>query len=283
MRVVGGSTSQLLAQRLAQKFGTSLEGLMEKRFPDGELYIRLPDLEGEDVVLVQNTYPDEAITELNLLQDAVLEMKPLRLTTVIPYMGYARQDKVFLPGEPISARAIAQAIRGQVILVSPHKPSIKSLFPGDVSIVSGKGAIASWLSQRFPKTEMIIAPDKGAIALARNVARELHCGYASMEKNRVDAEHVEVSASFDVGGKAVAIVDDIISTGGTVIEVARWLRAHGARRVYAGCVHGLFVGNSLPRVNEACDEVGATDTVEGAASVASVAGAIVGAIKERVK
>jgi ribose-phosphate pyrophosphokinase len=126
---------------------------------------------------------------------------------------------------------------------------------------------------------MVIAPDKGAIALAQHVAKESHCEYASMEKTRVDSKHVEVSASLDVDDHTVAIVDDIISTGGTVIEGARWLRARGACRIYAGCVHGLFVGNGLSRIKEVCDKVAATDTVEGAASAASVAPAIAAVIK----
>jgi ribose-phosphate pyrophosphokinase len=274
MIIVPGSASNSLSKEIANALNSPLAGMGTKRFPDKECYVRiLDDLTGQHVILVQTTYPDENIIELLLLQEAVREFEIEKLTTVIPYFGYARQDKKFNPGEPISAKSLAkhfQMASDDLITVDIHEEKIMSWFDIPAKNISGMPQIGLHLKTLDP--HIIIAPDKGALELAKSVAEAIGCDWDHLEKTRIDGEHVEMKTkNLDVSGKNVAIVDDIIATGGTIIEATKHLKAQGASKVYAACTHGLFAKNALPRLKEVCDGVISTDTIENEASVVSVA------------
>jgi ribose-phosphate pyrophosphokinase len=274
MIIVSGSASQYLSKRLSEETGASLANVETRRFPDFEAYVRiLDDLAGEDVVLVQTSYPDEKVIELFLLQDAVMEFDIKSLTTVVPYYGYARQDKKFNPGEPISAKTLASHLElrtDSFITVDIHEENIMSWFSVPAKNISGMPQIGEYLKGIGP--DIIIAPDKGALSLAKSVADVTGCSWDYLEKIRIDGETVEMKAkNLSVSGKKVAIVDDIIATGGTIIKATEHLKSQGASEVYATCTHGLFAKNALPRLQNVCDKVISTDTIENETSCVSVA------------
>lgn len=274
MIIVSGSASKSLSKTLAHEMGVKLANVESRRFPDDECYVRIHDnLDGEEVVVVQTSYPDEKIIELFLLQDAVREFKVERLVIVVPYYGYARQDKKFNEGEPISAKTLARLISlssDSLITVDIHEEKIMDWFDIPSKNISGMPQLGVYLKNLNP--DIIIAPDKGAQELAKIVAEVVECDWDYLEKTRIDGENVEMKAkNLSVSGKKVAIVDDIIATGGTIVRATEHMKSQGAKEVYAACTHGLFAKNALPRLQAVCHEVISTDTIENEASVVSVA------------
>lgn len=277
LRIVSGSSSKLLSKRLAKEAGAKLVDVNIKRFPDRECYVRImDDLDNENVILIQNTWPDENIVEFFLLVDAIKEFKIKKLTAVIPYFGYARQDKKFNPGEPISVRALIKRIQmgiDKIITVDIHDENVLKWFDIPRINISGMPAIGEYLKKFKP--DIIIAPDDGALEKAKNVANIVECSYDYLDKKRIDAEHVEIAPEkLGVKNKNVAIVDDIISTGGTIITATKNLRNQGAKNVYACCTHGLFAENALEKLQNVCDKVISTDSIENPVSAVSIASEI---------
>ena len=284
MRIVGGSASRRLAGELSRSLGVVTSEVEVTRFPDDECYIRIDDnLGGQDVVVVQTAWPDQNIVELMLLQDAVGEMNPSSVTTVAPYFGYARQDKKFKDGEPISARALARTIRAQTdrfVTVDVHAASVMSWFEGSPALnVSAHAEIGRFLKERG--VELVLSPDKGRWENARRVADVVGCEADFLVKERLDGETVTMTPkSLGAEGKKVAIVDDIISTGGTIAKASEQLRKQGAARIIAICTHGVFAGNAIPKLRGACDEVHSTDTIENPTTSVTVAPEIARAIRD---
>jgi ribose-phosphate pyrophosphokinase len=275
MYVVGGSASQLLSKELAKSLKAKLAKVEIKRFPDDECYVRIEeDLDDQEVFLVQTSWPDRNIVELFLLQDAIREFDVDSLTTVVPYFGYARQDKQFKPGEPISARAIARLIQmntDEFITVDVHAPSVIDWFEGkSAKNVAAYPEIGKYLKGKG--IELILSPDEGRADNAKRVADVVNCEADFLVKERLDGETVKMTPKrLDAKGKKVAIVDDIISTGGTIIKAAEQLRKQGAARIYAVCTHGVFAGNAIPKLEAVCDDVCTTDTIENPKACISVA------------
>jgi ribose-phosphate pyrophosphokinase len=235
-----------------------------KRWPDTECYVRLEDnLKDQDAVIVQTTFPDANIIELFLLQDAVAEFKPASIATVVPYFGYGRQDKKFKEGEAVSARAMANHI-GQmtdsVFTIDIHNTAMLSDFAVPVQNLSAMEAIGKFLKGN--SVDLVVSPDKGSKDRASVAAKSAGCAWDYLEKTRLDGQTVEMKPkSMDVGGKVVAIVDDIIATGGTIIKASEQLKAQGAKT--------------------ACDLVVSTDTLERPTSKISAASAVAEALKSR--
>ena len=275
MFVVGGSASQLLSKELAKALKCKLARVETKRFPDDECYVRIDDeLDDKDVFLVQTAWPDRNIFELFLLQDAIKEFDVSSLTTVVPYFGYARQDKQFMPGEPISARALARLIQlntDEFITVDVHSPTVIDWFDE----ISAKNVAAYPQIGRHLKgtgVELILSPDEGRADNAKRVADVVNCEADYLVKERIDGETVKMTPKkLDVNGRKVAIVDDIISTGGTIIKAAEQLRKQGAAKIFAVCTHGVFAGNAIPKLEAVCDDVCTTDTIENPKTCISVA------------
>jgi len=276
--VVGGSASSMFSRELAKGLNCKLADAEIKRFPDEECYIQIKDdLSNQDVIVVQTSYPDPNIIELFLLQDAIYEFGPTQITTIIPYFGYGRQDKKFLDGEAISARAMAKHIgllSDKVYTIDIHNTSVLGEFSVEVENLSAMGAIGKFLKEN--NVDAILSPDAGSKDRAEIAAKSAGCGWDFLEKKRLDDETVEMTPkSLDVNGKIVAIVDDIIATGGTVITAAGQLKEQGATKVIAACTHGLFTSGAMDRLNNACDLVVSTDTIERETSTISAAHAVV--------
>ncbi len=283
MYIIPGSASKSIAEDLSKILDSNIAKTITKRFPDSELYVRLlDDVEGEEVVIVQTTYPDPNIVELFLLQNAVMEAEAEIVTTVIPYFGYARQDTMFKPGEAISAKALARLISinsDRVITVDPHKEYIIDFFETEAYSCSAVPNIAEYFKTK--DIDMILAPDKGALDRAKTAANIVACDFDYMEKTRIDGETVEIKPkNLDVKGKKVGIIDDIISTGGTMAKSIKELRKQGANKVFVSCTHGLFAGSAIKKLKSAgCDEIISTDTIENDYSRVKIASTISELIK----
>jgi len=277
VKVVGGSASLPLAKGIAAELGAEfVEMRMEKHpggFPDGEQYVRLlRDVRGEHVVIVQTTHPDGKIVELFLLQDSAREAGSDRTTTVIPYFGYARQDRAFEPGEGVSARALAQRIEvgcDAVLTMGLHNRDLLRFFTVPARDIDGTAALGRYLRGRG--VDFVLAPDENATPHAMAVAKSLDVPWDFLVKERIDSYRVRIEPKrLAVGGHSVAVVDDIISTGTTIATAAAELKRQGARRVFAACLHGLFTADALQRLS-VCDDVASTDTIVSPATRVSVA------------
>jgi len=290
VKVVAGSASVELARELTRDLAASagagfIEVAYEKHpggFPDGERYARLlGPVSGEHVVLVQTTHPDPMIVELFLLADAIRDAGARRLTAVVPYFGYGRQDKRFLDGEAVSAKTIAKHIAVDcdelLTMAIPANPEILKTFPLPTREVSGMPAIGRYL--KSAKVDVILAPDEGALRLAKEASSVAGVPFDFLVKERIDSYTVKIEPkALAVRGKSVGIVDDVISTGGTIATAAKELKAQGARRVIAACVHGLFVDNAEKNL-KGLDDVIATDTIQSPHTKVSVAPEFAAAIR----
>ncbi|HUI38326.1 MAG TPA: ribose-phosphate diphosphokinase [Thermoplasmata archaeon] len=278
MYVIGGQASTALAERITRELDNAPFAIpFVKRFPDGEIYVRVGGrLNGEDVVLVQSTRTDQDLIELLLLEDAVREAGARKLCVVVPYFGYARQDRSFFPGEPVSARTVARHIELEadaVVTVDLHSPITLGAFTKPAFEASGIPAIGRLLRER--PVDLLVSPDKGGTERARRMASLLDKPWLALEKKRIDSEHVELSlpanVPIDLEGKHIVIVDDVISTGGTIVEAARLLKRNKVGAIAAACTHGLFLRDAFERIKAVTDDLYSTDTLLNPAEKASVA------------
>jgi ribose-phosphate pyrophosphokinase len=275
MYILGGTSATLLSNNLSRLLNQPLLKTTFKRFPDDEFYLRIEEpIDGEDVLIVQTAYPDPKIVELLIMQDAVCEAGAKKISVILPYFGYSRQDKKFEEGEAISARAMAEHISihaDEVITVDPHKEHILDFFTTPTRSCSAVPALADYLKKK--NIDLVLAPDKGARDRGEEAAKLIGCASDYLEKTRIDGTTVKIHPkNLDVHGKTVAIVDDIISTGGTMANSIKELRHQGAKKVYVACTHGLFAGQAREKLKESgVDEIIATDTIESEFSKVSVA------------
>ncbi len=308
MPVVSGSNAADLAASLAEELGWEHHPLEVRRFPDSEGYVRVPQtsisaIREEPVVLVSTTFPDSGIVEALLMLESIYDVRRGDLSNLkgegeqsiddvgpgiflaVPYFGYSRQDKKFQQGEVISAKLLARLLTRRcdgLIVLDLHAPEVLSDLDVPVSFVSSMPEIASHL-QQFVQPDFVLSPDKGAIERASHVAKAIGCNFSYLEKTRIDAHTIEHKAKdLEVDGAIVAIVDDVISTGGTICKASDALRRQGATAVHAACTHGLFTGGAITRLANHVDGVHATDSLPNPRSVVSGAPAIARGVKDLI-
>ncbi|WP_400208169.1 ribose-phosphate diphosphokinase [Methanomethylophilus alvi] len=287
MIVIGGSASMDLAKELASVMGCDYIQAATTTFPDGECYTRI-DAEklDDDVVIVQTTSPDSKLIELLLLQDAVRRLGAKSITLVIPYFGYARQDRVFKPGEPESAKVMCQHLDmncDRVITVDIHKEAVLNYFNHPHKDLKAAPVIADYFKGKG--IDMVLSPDIGAAGRAKMVGEVMGVPYDHLEKTRLSGTDVRIApAKADVKGKKVLIVDDMISTGGTIIAAAYALREAGAAGISVACTHGVFVNNAIEKfTGSSLDALLSCNTLNNPVSHISVASLIAEAIKDAQK
>ncbi len=279
MKIIGGPASQLLAGRVSETLGSNVAVSEIKKFPDGELYTRIMDEIVSEVTIIQSTVTDTDLIALLQLIDACSEAS--RVNVVIPYMGYARQDKQFKKGEPISARAIARTIKAdRVYTINIHDPAILDFFDAKAVNLDATPVIGKYIKNMEFRDPIIIAPDDGAINLAKSASCDLGIDYDYLEKKRLSGETVSIQPkNIEANGRDVIIIDDIISTGGTIAEAISLLRKQGAHKVFAACVHPVLSNNAILRLFGAgVKGIIATDTIDKGVSVVSAAPVIASAI-----
>ena len=300
MPVLSGASGAGIAEKLAPLLDMEHVSLESRRFPDGEAYVRVPpesieSVRSESVVLVSNTFPDSGIMQTLLLLGAIRDVRKGNLSSLkgewsgnsedvgpgvflaIPYYGYARQDKRFSPGESVSAKVVTEVISGfcdGIAILDLHAPEVLEDMEVPIEFVSSMPEIAENL-QSFVSPDFILSPDKGAISRATEVAGLIGCEFSYLEKTRIDAHTIEhTPKDLDVSGKIVAIVDDMISTGGTICRASDALRRQGATEVHAACTHGLFTGGALSRLANHVDGVYTTDSLPNPRASVSAAPAL---------
>ncbi|KAF5034648.1 Ribose-phosphate pyrophosphokinase [anaerobic digester metagenome] len=273
LKIIGGPASQLLASRTARALGTEPVLCEFNRFPDGELYLRIAEeIENEKVTLIQSTPTDSDFVALLQLIDAC--EGAAEINVVIPYMGYARQDKKFKSGEPVSARAIARCINAdRVFTINIHEKSVLEHFPCPAENLDAAALIGSYVAGFGLERPMLVAPDEGARGLVKNVASGHGFDHDHLQKTRLSGDTVVIKTkNLDVTGRHVVLVDDMIATGGTMAESIRMLKSQGAIDVHLACVHPVLTRNAALRLfNAGVKDIIGTDTLEKAESKLSVA------------
>ncbi len=282
MMIFGGSNYQNLAERVARHARYELGELFVKRFPDNEIYVRLvSNVEGKDCTIIQSTRTNDELVELILILDALKDMKARKITAVVPYLGYARQDKRSKPGEALSAKTVLKQIDNysdRILTLNCHfldeegEHDVSKYFDlQDQKLVLNNldafPILTEYFKEKFAKENVIIiSPDKGALQYAEKAARIIGCEFDHLEKTRISARKVKIDGkNLSVKGKDVLMLDDIISTGGTILEAAKVLREAGAKSVRAGCVHGVFA-EGIENLLEAVDELACTNTLNTSVS-----------------
>lgn len=281
MKIVSTEPSQVIASRVAEAMNTSVVYVKFSRFPDGELYLCANGLD-EDMIIVGSVVDNDSLVQLVLLIDAC---EGLNNRLVIPYMGYARQDKRFKDGEPVSARAISRLLsRGvhRCITVNIHDKKILSYFEIPALDVSLARDIGTYIKEMDLNNPLILAPDDGAAAFARQVAAIGRWDCDHLNKTRISGDDVRMAPRMlSAADRPVVIVDDIISTGGTIATAAAMLREQGASEVFAACVHGVLTGGAFARLKAAgINDVVCSDTIERGCSRYSAAARIAEALSQ---
>ncbi len=227
-----------------------------KRFPDGETYVRIPVKGPGRAVIVQSIAPpqDSSLLTAMLLADAAKRAGFERVALAAPYMAYSRQDKVFLEGEPLSLDVVLRALYysgvDEFYTLEIHRRGSEKMFPGKSYNITPFKDLAPLVKTR--ESTVVIAPDRGALERARELAEAVGLEYDYLEKqrDRVTGEILLEPKRLDVEGRHVILVDDIISTGGTIAKAAKMLRGQGARSVEVMVIHALMVGDALARLKE---------------------------------
>lgn len=276
--IVSGLSSQRLASNVAKINDDYLCPVEIKKFPDGEKYIRIKgDIEKEVTVIQSTGFPqDESLIELLFIIKNLKDLGAEEITAVLPYMGYARQEQRFKSGECISAEIVANLIEfaGATSFksINLHENCVRDFFNIPSENLSAMPAIAESFKEKY-ENPIIIAPDKGALSFAEEIAEILNCPYDYMNKVRLGPDKVETKVNkLDVDGMEAVIIDDIISTGGTIVNAIRILKENNAKSVTVSCVHPVLVNDAIIKIySEGIKSLEATDTLVSEVSTISVA------------
>ena len=263
MKIFSGSAHPELTRGIAEVLGTTIGQAKLRRFPDTEVSFQIEEnIRGTDVFVVQPTSPpvDEHIMELLVMIDAFRRSSAARITAVIPYYGYARQDRKDKPRVPISAKLVANILgaagANRVLTMDLHKAQIQGFFDIPVDHLFAAPVIIDHLARQQFKNITIVSPDAGGAERARAYAKRLDAELAIIDKRRAAEDgHPEVmNVIGEVQGRTCIIQDDIIDTGGTMQNAAQALMENGAERVWACAVHGLFSGPAIQRIEQSAIE-----------------------------
>jgi len=279
--VIGGGASKDLAKRLARKLKAVYIQTETKIFPDGESKVTLGKIPKKSVILVvQSTYPP---VDTNLLQalSIISQVRKIssRTFAIIPYMGYARQDKQFLSGEVITMSVVAKMLQSagakKVIVVDIHSNTALNHFNIPTENVSAVPELANYFKKLNLKNPLVVSPDVGGSSRSKKFASLLKTDFIVLKKHR-DRKTGSVNiqtAKADVQGKDLILVDDIISTGGSIIKAAQFLKKQKCKRVFVACTHGLLVEGAEKKIRKAgVSRIISTNTIPGNTSKVDVSG-----------
>ncbi len=266
-----GNSNPALAQAVARELGEELGGARVNRFSDGEIQVEITrNVRGRDVFLVQSTCSpaNENLMELLIMVDACKRASADRVTAVIPYYGYARQDRKAAPRAPITAKLVADILTRagvhRVLTMDLHAGQIQGFFDIPVDNLFAGPTLREFVRTNLPmENTVIVSPDAGGVERARSFAKPLGCGLAIVDKRRSGPNLAEaLHVIGDVRDKDVIIIDDMIDTAGTLAKGAQALKDHGAQRVFAVATHAVLSGPAVSRIEESVlERVIVTDTI----------------------
>jgi ribose-phosphate pyrophosphokinase len=271
IKLLTGTSNQNLAKEVSEYLNIPLSDAIVSRFSDGEVRVQINEsMRGEDVFVIQSLCPpiNESIMELLLILDAIKRASAGRITAVIPYYAYARQDRKDKPRVPISARLLADLITvagaQRVVVVDLHSPQIQGFFNIPVDNLHALGVLYDYLKDKVDSSNtVVVSPDAGGVERARLLANKIGCPIAIIYKRRPEPNVAEVLDIIgNVKGKRAIIVDDIIDTAGTVCAASELLLSKGASRVDVVATHGLLSGPAVERLRKSpIEEVVITNTI----------------------
>ncbi|MBT3378934.1 MAG: ribose-phosphate pyrophosphokinase [Lentisphaerae bacterium] len=296
IRLFSGTANPDLSSRIADELGKPLGKVEISRFPEGEVHVQYTDnIRGADVYIIQPTCapPNENLMELLILLDAARRASAKQITAVLPFYGYARQDRKDRPRVPISAKLVANLLvtagAQRVLTMDLHAQQIQGFFDVPVDHLYAAPVLVRYLIEAMDSEVVVVAPDSGGVKMAHAYADMLDCGFALVAKRRIDAERVESSHLVgDVAGRDCVLVDDLTTTAGTLAAAAEKLKENGANRVFAAVSHCCLTDKGFQTLRDSCiTELVTTDSVpldpcragDSKLKVLSVAGLLAEAIK----
>ncbi|MEM2885659.1 MAG: ribose-phosphate diphosphokinase [Thermoproteota archaeon] len=281
MKVIAGPTSTVLGRKVAELLNSGVVDVEQRTFPDGGSYVRLAaPVAGDEAIVVQTLSRPQDTSIMQLLQiiSAAKRFGATKVVAVVPYFAYARQDKAFLEGEAVTCMLLSGLIESAgaqaFVTVEAHSRDSMGYFTIPAANVCAAPAISGKLREMGLEGASVIAPDQGALERARSLAKMLGGESFSVKKHRdrVTGKVVVTESDFDVSGKKAVIYDDIISTGGTIVETAKVVKKQNPARIVVACVHALLVGDALERIFAAgAERVFSTDTLPSKTDTVSVA------------
>lgn len=265
-----GNANNGIAKKIAQYMEVPLGDVEIRHFSDDEIWIKYKqNIRGADVFIIQPTNsPAQNILELLIMLDAAHRASAERITAVIPYFGYARQDRKDQPRVSITAKLVANLIAtagaDRVLTMDLHAPQIQGFFDIPVDHLYSSTILSDHFKAMKVPELTVVSPDIGGITLARAYAKRLHAPLAIIDKRRPKHNEAEIMNIIgEVDGRNILIVDDIVDTAGTLCNAAAALKENGARKIYVACTHALFSGQAIERISEApITKIKVTDTVE---------------------
>ena len=295
MMIFTGNAHPKLANSIAVKLKTKLSSAFVGRFSEGEIRVKINDnVRGRDVFVIQSTCPpaNDNLMELLIMIDALRRASAWRITAVMPHYGYARQDRKDQPRVPITAKLVANLLTtsgvDRILTMDLHAGQIQGFFDIPLDHLFAINVLVDYFSKKKLKNLVIVAPDVGGIKMARAYAKRLKAKLAILDKRRSSPESTEVMHLLgDVEGRKAIIVDDLVATGGSLIEAINALHKRGVKEIYAAITHGVLSGNAISRIKKSyLKELLITDTIPLPSSVKtnkikvlSVAGLLADAIK----
>ena len=270
IKIVAGRSHPELAASVAKAAGLELSSVTIRNFSDGEIWVKYEEnIRGVDLFIIQSTYaPADNLLELLILIDAARRASASRITAVIPYFGYARQDRKDQPRVSITAKLVANILTvagaDRVITIDLHTPQLQGFFDIPLDHLYASRVLLPVLEHENLDRIAVASPDVGGAKTARAYAKRLHSDLVLVDKRRPAPNVSEVMTVIgDVDGKDVIIVDDLVDTGGTFVSCARTLKTYGARTIIGACTHAVFSGHALDAI-EACSDIErvyVTDTI----------------------
>jgi len=256
MKVFSGSANRELAQRICDYIGTPLGQATISSFPDGETYVKIEEnIRGRDVFIIQPTSPptNQHLMELLIMVDAARRASADRITAVIPFFGYARQDRKDQPRVPITAKLVANLLHAagvsRVLTMDLHAQQVQGFFDIPVDHLYSMPVLLKYLRTRLTRKTVVVSPDVGGLKMASAYSQALGANLAIVAKQRKSA--TETKALYvigDVEGCDVLLVDDLTETGGTLVSAAAVLKERGALQIYAGVAHAVLIDIAIPRL-----------------------------------
>ncbi len=256
--IFSGNANPELAKDICKDLKVKLQDAFVGRFSEGEIRVKINDnVRGKDVFIVQPTCPpsNDSLMELLIMIDALRRASANRITAVIPYFGYARQDRKDQPRVPITAKLVANLLTtagtSRVLTMDLHAGQIQGFFDIPVDHLFSVGVFVDHLSKMNIKDLVAVSPDVGSIKMARAYAKRMSAGLAIIDKRRVSPEKAEaIHIMGEVEGKNAIIIDDLIATGSSLIEAVEALKKAGAKNIYAAITHGILSGPAIQRIDQ---------------------------------